>query len=450
VFNNGKVIWKEGMFLQPQHFQQAERFYQNTLNSTLNHHCPYLYGISELDIDKDAVANGLISITRCRGRLPDSTVFNIPFDDTAPIARSFSDQFAHDQQSLDVYLGLPLCMEGKSNVAPASADVLASVRYKSRENTVVDEVAGSQKKQIETGSLNFTVLFGGEPLDNYSAIPLAKLVRTSSGSIELIAAYIAPLLQIGASAPLLNLLRSLLEMLLAKITALSQGRKQVDGGLAQFAGGEETSFRLLQTLNTFTPLINHYHAVPLVHPFDAFCLLTQLAGALCTFSAEVSIKNLPRYEHGNLNATFAQLVKVIRSVLEADIAAGCVPIPLEQINQATYLCKIPDEKLLLAAKFYLGVSAKAQEKELTIGVLQRIKVCSRNRLDLLISSAMPGLPLMHVMHPPEGLSTKPGFVYFKLDQQGDFWQAIKTSGSMGFYFPNNYADLKLEMLALKE
>jgi type VI secretion system protein ImpJ len=114
------------------------------------------------------------------------------------------------------------------------------------------------------------------------------------------------------------------------------------------------------------------------------------------------------------------------------------------------VCKVPDEKLLSVAKFFLGVSAKVGEKELVIGVLQRIKMCSRNRLDLLISSAMPGLQLKHALHPPQGLSTKPGFIYFNLDQQGDFWQQIKAAGNIAFYFPNNYPELKVEMLALKE
>jgi type VI secretion system protein ImpJ len=257
-------------------------------------------------------------------------------------------------------------------------------------------------------------------------------------------------LQIGASQPVLNMFRSLLELLLAKITALSSGRKQVEGGFAGFSGSEETPFRLLQTLNTYTPLLNHYHSFPTVHPFDVFCLLTQFAGALCTFSAEVSLKNLPRYDHANVATTFVLLVKAIRTVLEADIQAGCVPVPIEAVNQATYVCKIPDEKLLTVAKFFLGVSAKVQEKELIIGVLQRVKMCSRNKLDLLISSAMPGLQLRHTLHPPQDLSTKPGFVYFSLDQQGDFWQQIKATGNIAFYFPNNYPELKLEMLALKD
>jgi type VI secretion system protein ImpJ len=450
MLGNGKVIWKEGMFLQPQHFQQAERYFLNNFNSALNSHFPYAYGITELEIDRDAIANGLISITRCSGRLPDGVIFNIPKEDQSPAARSFKEYFTHEQQALDVYLALPLCIEGKANVVSFSQDGQIAVRYRGRETSAVDEVLGSQKKDIEIGFLNFGVLLGGEALDNHTTLHIGKLVRTSSGSIELVAYFVPPLLSIGASPTLMNSLRSLLELLLAKIASLSQGRKQVEGGLAEFPSGEETSFRLLQMLNTYTPLLNHHHFVPSVHPFDLFCLLTQFAGALCTLSFEVSLKNLPRYEHANLAGTFSQLIKVIRTVLEANISAGCVPVPIEQINQATYVCKIPDEKLLSVAKFFLGVSAKVQEKELIVGVLQRIKLCSRNRLDLLISSAMPGLQLVHTLHPAEGLSTKPGFVYFKLDQQGDFWQAIKTSGTMAFYFPNNYPELKIEMLALKE
>ncbi len=123
---------------------------------------------------------------------------------------------------------------------------------------------------------------------------------------------------------------------------------------------------------------------------------------------------------------------------------------ISQINQATFTAEVPDPRLFSSAKFFIGVSAKVPEKELIIGVLQRIKMCSRDRVDLLISSAMPGLQLFHTSHPPEGLSTKPGFVYFSLDQQGQFWKVMQSTTSIAFYFPNNYPELKIEMLALKE
>ena len=450
MLGNSKVIWKEGMFLQPHHFQQAERYLLNSFHAALLSHSPHWYGITELEIDKDAISNGLFSVTRCSGMLPDGVAFSMPKEDPPPAARSFTDHFAHDQQSLDVYLALPLVAEGKANVVSSALEGQAAARFRSRTVSVGDEVLGAQRKEIDVGAYNFVLLFADESLDNHASFQVGKLARNQSGSVELVPSFVPPLLSIGASPFMLSVLRSLLELLLAKITSLSQGRRQVEGGFAEFTGGEETPFRLLQTLNTFTPLLTHYHSFPSVHPYEVFCLVTQFAGALCTFSSEVSIRNLPRYDHANLSATFAALVKILRTVLEADIQAGCVPVPIEQINQATFVCKIPDEKLLSVAKFFLGVSAKVQEKELVVGALQRIKMCSRNRLDLLISSAVPGLPLKHTLHPPQGLSTKPGFVYFSLDQQGDFWNQIKATGNIAFYFPNNYPELKMEMLALKE
>jgi type VI secretion system protein ImpJ len=333
-------------------------------------------------------------------------------------------------------------------VVAASDPLNGHCRYRSQESTFTDEAGGLQKKAIEVGLHNFSLLFGDENNDNYSTIPLARLKRNPNGQVEFDDRFIPPLTQIGGSLELLVELRRLLEMLLAKSGSLSQGRKESAGGKATFSVTEATAFRLLETINTYAPVINHFHFEPRVHPFELFKILTQFAGALTTFSAEVSLKDLPRYNHNNLAGTFGGLIKMIRSVLESGMESGCVAVPIDRINPATYIVRLPNDRLLATAGFYLGVSAKTPEKELIIGVAQRIKMSSRDRLDVLISSAMPGLPLIHTANPPEGLSTKPGFLYFALDRQSQFWSGIQGAGSIAFYFPNNYPDLKIEMLAL--
>ncbi|MBN2188562.1 MAG: type VI secretion system baseplate subunit TssK [Chitinispirillaceae bacterium] len=445
-----RVLWKEGMFLQPQHFQLADSFFEKTITARWSFQNPFFFGVADSAVDSTALANGVFTLTSCSGIMPDGTVFSIPREDDPPPSRSFADHFSHEQQSCDVFLALPLALEGRPSAGTASEGAAGQCRYKLQSGTVVDEVTGTQKKQIEAGAYNFTVLFGGESLDNYSSMPIARLKRSPNGQIELQEDYIPPLVQVGGSQYLMGQLRSLLELLLAKSSSLSQGRKEGAGGKATFSSGEETAFRLLGAVNTYTPLLNHYHFEPRLPPFELFRLLTQLAGALTVFSADVSLKDLTRYDHGNLCGTFGGLMKLIRSVLEAEIDAGCMVIPLEQVNPATYVCKLPNEKLMAVARFYLGVSAKVPEKELIIGVAQRIKMSSRDRLDVLISSAMPGLPLIHVARPSEELSTKPGFLYFALDQQSQFWRGMQSAGSIALYFPNNYPELKLEMLALKQ
>jgi type VI secretion system protein ImpJ len=438
------------MFLQPQHFQQEERYLLNTISTRIAAYQPYYFGLTEILVDRDALANDLVTVVRCSGVLPDGTNFSIPREDGQPVSRSFSDHFSHEQQFLDFYLALPLIGEGRGNVIGAGGEGNLPCRFKSKTIPVTDEVFGAQRKEIEIGGANFVILFGDESLDSFSTVQIGRLKRTPNGQVELDTSYIPALLQIGTSTQLMNYLRSLLELLLAKCSSLGQGRKQVEGGFAEFSGGEETAFRLLGTISTFTPLLNNYLYTPTIHPYELFTTLTMLSGGLSTFSADVSVKNFPRYEHLNPMLTFGSLIKIIRRILEADISAGCINLPISQVNQATYAADVPDAKLFSSAKFFFGVSAKVPEKELIIGVLQRIKMCSRDRVDLLISSAMPGLQLMHTSHPPEGLSTKPGFLYFSLDQQSQFWKLIQSSSSIAFYFPNNFPELKMEMLALKE
>lgn len=445
--DTSKVVWKEGMFLHPHHFQQAERFLLNTFETRFRACLPYGYGFSRIELDRDALVNGLIGFTSIAGIFPDGTVFEIPGQGSLPPSRPVADRFATDQQRLTFFLALPRYVLGRENVVTGLS---GSARFSGTSETVCDDTAPARKKEIEVGSLNLSLLFEGEKLDDYVVLQAGVLVRNASGQVVVQESYVVPLVSIGASKVVLNGIRGLLEVLFAKISLLSQGRKQIAGGLAEFSDKNTSSLHLLQILNTYTPLLAHMVYTERAHPFDLFTTLTQITGALCTFSTEFTIKSLPRYEHDRFGEVIALFTKQIRSVLSADIAAGCVAYTVQQINPATYEVKIDDEKMLQAARFFLSVSAGVPEKELIVGVLQRVKMCARERLDLLIASAMPGLQLMHTIRPPEGLSTKPGVLYFSIDKSSEFWQSIILSKNIAFYFPNNYANLHMEILALKE
>ena len=159
----------------------------------------------------------------------------------------------------------------------------------------------SRKNSWKSRHYNFTILFGGESIDNYTTLRIARLKRDPNGQIELQEDFIPPLMQVGGSRHLYGSARGLLELLLAKSVSLSQGRKEGASGKATFSSTEETAFRLLETVNTYTPLLNHYHFEPRIHPFELFKLLTQFAGALTAYSSEVSLKDLSRYDHENLS-----------------------------------------------------------------------------------------------------------------------------------------------------
>jgi hypothetical protein len=82
---HNKVVWTEGMFLQPQHFQQHDRFTEYQLRQRLAATLGHAWGFTSVAIDDAALALGKLSINSAQGVLPDGTAFSIPA--TTPLRR---------------------------------------------------------------------------------------------------------------------------------------------------------------------------------------------------------------------------------------------------------------------------------------------------------------------------------------------------------------------------
>ena len=63
--NQHKVVWSEGMFLQPQHFQQQERYIQAQLAQAMCAMQVDTWGFTALKIDPGQLALGCIVLTAC-------------------------------------------------------------------------------------------------------------------------------------------------------------------------------------------------------------------------------------------------------------------------------------------------------------------------------------------------------------------------------------------------
>ena len=79
---NLPVHWSEGMFLLPHHFQVAERYWTETLQTSEHWDHQYNYGIRQLEISLDALANYQVQLNLCHARMKDGTL--IALDAGAP------------------------------------------------------------------------------------------------------------------------------------------------------------------------------------------------------------------------------------------------------------------------------------------------------------------------------------------------------------------------------
>lgn len=127
------VLWPEGLFVKPQHFQQAARASEAALQQRLGSLNAAFYGFSELQLNDEYLTLGKIAITRARGIMPDGTVFDIPADLPPPPPLEIEDDGARDSE---VYLCLPLRTNGGREVS--WPDHAANLRYIAQAHEIKD------------------------------------------------------------------------------------------------------------------------------------------------------------------------------------------------------------------------------------------------------------------------------------------------------------------------
>ena len=68
---SNRVLWKEGLFIRPQHFQQESRFLTSQLKQVIDISA-YNLGFEKIAFDQQQLSFGKFGITECKGVMPDA------------------------------------------------------------------------------------------------------------------------------------------------------------------------------------------------------------------------------------------------------------------------------------------------------------------------------------------------------------------------------------------
>jgi type VI secretion system protein ImpJ len=452
--NLHRVVWSKGMFLTPQHFQTQDEYLENLaqFRFTASHFANW--GVSDLNIDEQSLANGLFTLRYCRGVLPDGLVFDIPESDELPSGRAVEEFFPPTQSTLDVYLAVPEQRPGGKNFTLLSGKQVqengsrASTRYVAETRMMLDENSGAEEKPVQVAKKNFTLLFEDENRDGFTTLRIAQVARNQTGAYILNPQFIAPCLNIASSEYLMMLARRQIEVLTAKSGALAAPRRQKGQGLADFTTSEVASYWLLHTVNSYMPELKHIWKVRRGHPEGLFVAMLRLAGALSTFALEASARDLPDYDHDNLGLCFTELDGKIRALLETILPEPCIPIPLRLTDKLVWSGSVPDDQYFKNSQFFISVSARMGVDELINKFPKLAKISSPAEIQRLIRNALPGVVLRHEPAPPAGIPRALDNQYFRLNQSGGLWEGITQSRNLNVFVPGDIADPKMEVLIL--
>lgn len=443
-----KVIWHEGMNLDPQHFQQADRHHQAQLNFRLRARARYDWGFTELQINPEALASGQFALVRCKGVLPDGLVFNLPEEDRAPQARSLAEAFPATAEKLDIYLAIRREREQGGNcIMPPQQDT-GDRRYSRETVKVDDDNAGAEARAVEVARANLQLRLGHEPLDDFTSLKIAEIKKRPNGTFELSEDFIPTSLSLEPAPMLLKRLNDLLSRLVSKGADF---RGQVPFNKKEFVANDLTGMWLLNVLNTYIPVLNHYSTLRLCHPEELYVQLLALAGQLTTHpgSPEIRPVDFPRYEHDQPTKCFQTLIPmIIMLVNRVGISENYVPIRLRTDNNLLWVSEPVAEDLLQNAHFYLVCSGEIEERRITMDLATNLKIAPPESLHYLITFNLRGLNVQYTPNVPPGLPRGPGIFHFRLEKAGDYWEAICQSRALAILLPESFNGLKLELLAM--
>jgi type VI secretion system protein ImpJ len=440
---HNRVIWSEGLFLQPQHFQQQDRYFERYVETRCQALAPHSWGFTEIEFERDFLKIGKIGLRRLAGVFPDGTPFRMPDDDPLPAPVDI----AADVRDQRLYLAVPLRRAGEVESARGPlADEL--VRQDIREFQVANDAAsGGDPATLEVAALRTRLLLEREATEAYACVPLAHVVECRADQqVVLDETFIPTILQIRAAnrlttvtTELLGLFRQRGEALGGRVAATSRG-----------TASELADFLMLQAINRYEPLLAHFADSGVVHPEALFRFCVAAAGELATFTTiSKRTPRFPGYRHDHLKETFEPVIASLRESMSKVMTQNAIPIPLEQRKFGISVAIVADRSLFSSAVFILAARADGPAENVRQRFPAQVKIAPAEKIGDLVNKGLPGIPVLPVPVAPRQIPFHAGYAYFELDQTHELWDQLKGSGGVAIYVSGEFPGLAMEFWAIR-
>jgi type VI secretion system protein ImpJ len=440
---DNKVVWSEGLFLRPQHLQQADRYVEKLVRGRTAPLRGYGWGLTKLRLNTAMLGLGKLAIEQASGVLEDGTPFSIPDDADLPVPLEPPDSL----RNAVVYLALPAYQPGAVEAdARSGADVVA--RWHTAEQELVDANAGDRgDAAIEVGRLRFRLMPHGADRAGFICLPVARMIELRSDrQVVLDDSFIAPMLDCAASAALAGFISEIQGLLHHRGEALAARVGQpATGGVAEIS-----DYLLLQVVNRNEPVFAHLASAATVHPETLFIHAVQLAGDLATYArGEKRPPGFGVYRHHDLAETFAPVMRSIRESLSMVLEQTAVPIPLTEHRYGVHIAQISDRTLFTTAAFVLAVKADLPAERLRREFPSQIKIGPLERIKELVNVALPGIVLRALPVAPRQLPFHVGVTYFEIESGNPLWKGMDRSAGLSLHVAGDFPGLEMALWAIR-
>jgi type VI secretion system protein ImpJ len=444
---NWPVHWSEGLFLRPQHFQAADRYWTELIHTSDRWNHPYNYGLAALEINKDALANHQFQVQVLKARLRDGTLVALDtgsepdtLDLKEPLAGlsrpqvGLEDAFGKET-SVVVYLAVSKLQLGRVNVARNGQAPHA--RYIEHEQQVQDESSGGDDQPVQVKVLNARLLLSTQDQSGYEVLPIARVKRASDERAvpRLDPDYIPPAIAIDAWPGLgRDIVRATYDIIGQKIEVLSQQIVNRGIGLDSRDPGDMDRVLMLSELNSAYATLGVLAAAKGVHPLQAYTEMARVVGQLSIFSRERRVGDIPPYDHDDLARIF--------QLLKARIQQLIYTVRDYEFEQRYFVGVGMGMQVTLEPKWfnsdwqwYIGVNkGDLTEQEirdlLSPGQLDW-KLGSARQVEVLFKHRAQGLQLMPLDRPVRALPARSEWIYYEVNRNdAPAWRDVQETQTL--------------------
>ncbi len=437
-----RVIWREGLFVRPQHFQQNDRYFNAELMDRTIKLRSNNWGFFNVQINENLLNTGKIILEKASGILPDGTLFGIDSEETNLVLNV---KLNHTNKI--VYLALPISIKNSDEVHFEEQKNLLT-RYKTKvisnmPNTNSGEVSSSD---ILVADYNFRLAFDEELNDGYVKLPVCKIADVSSnGTLSLDSDFSPVYLHFNSSKILTSQIKELMGMITFRAEKLAE---KINDSIMQTT--EIGDYLMLQLLNKVESKFHFLLTQEKIHPDEVYLNLISLAGELAVFmKKEKRLKNQITYTHDEQYISFEKIIIELKSMLTMVLEQNSISLAIEKRKYGIYIVPIKDREIINNSFFIFSVSADISPEKIKEILISSLKFGTVETIKNLVNYHLIGFKIKPLSTPPKEIPYRVNHLYFKLELTAENIDELNKSGGFAFHLSTEIPNISYSLWAIK-
>jgi len=437
-----KVVWKEGLFMRPQHFQQNDRHFTHELMTRTKELGSNTWGLFDMNIDNHYLSAGKIVLNKAAGVMPDGTLFEISSKTDA-----LSLDIKVEDSSKSLFLALPITMhhsdevhfeDQKNRITRLIAEDISDIP-----NTNAGEMS---EADVTAARYNFKLLLEDDLNEGYVKIKLGNVADvTASGAVSMDESYIPTFLHLHASQDLISKMNELVSTLSYRAEKLAQ--KLSDSNVQATELGD---YLMLQLLNKTDSRLHYYFTQDRIHPSELFLELSSLIGELAVFmKKEKRILEPFIYDHERQGESFDNILCELNDMLSMVLEQNSVSLPVEKRQHGVFISKLSEKSMINSSSFVFAVKADMDGEKLKKLLQSNLKMGSIETIRDLVNYHLGGFKLKSLATAPRQIPYKVNYVYFKVELEAEDKEKLVRSGGFAFHLSGELPNVDYTLWAIR-